>query len=196
MKVKDHLGNEFSSKEKLAEYYGLKVPTLNYRLKTMPLSEALTKGKWDKNIKNGPYVDYLGCTYRTLDDMCEAHHVSRDAYYKRLKKGLPLKDVLKDTKKSIRRIFPDCKNAREACEKAGISYRAFVYRKNHGYSIEQALNPDFRKYYDNCGNVFNSAREMCRYYGISYSTYRQRVKKYGKYDLERLLAPPRKVNKR
>lgn len=196
VKIKDHLGNEFPSKTKLACFYGLNVATLNYRLRTMSLSEALTKGKWDNNIRRGPYVDYLGCTYRTLDEMCEAHHVSRDAYYKRMKKGLPLKEVLKDTKKYIRRLFPDCNSAKEACDKVGVSYCAFMYRKNCGYSIEQALNPDFKKYYDNCGNVFNSAKAMCDYHGVSYSTYRQRLKKYGKYDIDNLLAPPRKVNKR
>lgn len=196
MKVKDHLGNEFPSKEKLAQYYGLKVPTLNYRLKTMSLSEALTKDKRENNAKNRPYVDHLGFEYKTLGAMCKAHHVSRDVYYKRLKRGLPLKEILKDTKKGVRRVFPDCHSAREACEKAGVTYPAYNYRKTHGYSIEQSLNPNFKKHFDNLGNMFNSARDMCKYHGISYSTYRQRLRKYGRDDLERLLAPPKKGNKR
>ena len=61
---------------------------------------------------------------------------------------------------------------------------------SNGISLEDAINSYkvFRE--DHLGNKFNSEREMCKYWGISYNTYRAR--KSGGWSLEKALTTPSK----
>ena len=76
----------------------------------------------------------------------------------------------------------------------GIQYRDVMNRLNYGYTIEQALMPDFKQRHS-CMNAENQKLyDLCAERGADYSLVKQRVDRGC--DIERALSTPAKKRKK
>lgn len=70
------------------------------------------------------------------------------------------------------------KNVRQCCIINGKTtkkeYNTVMRRIKRGYTLEEAMEKE-SKVKDHVGNEFNSVEEMCKHYGVSKSTYYNRV---------------------
>ena len=195
MTIKDHLGEIYPSKRALATAYGMNVTTLNRRLQTMCLEEALTMpvrsytAKVDGNTGK-EFIDSGGVKYKSRSSFISKNKITKYTFYKKILSGkltaneLPKKKWYTPTK--------GYDTVTEMCRANNIIRSTYENRIRKGYSQEEALAPKIMKYTDHLGNKFSTEAEMCAFHGISFATYRGRVNRFGKSDMERLLAPARK----
>ena len=62
----------------------------------------------------------------------------------------------------------------------GITQSAWLYRREHGWSLEESLTIPIgskKGVTDHLGNQYNSNKEMCKAYNIDYNTFINRYKK-------------------
>lgn len=76
------------------------------------------------------------------------------------------------------------KSYKAMCEKYKISYQVYTWRLNNGYNVEQALTTKLknsnRAQSVTIDNIkFKSLKEMCKYYGKSWSLIVWRMNKKG-----------------
>ena len=119
-----------------------------------------------------------------------------------------------NTSKGIEGKFKDHKGnsfatLKEMCEHWGISVRLFFKRTAMGYSLMRVLTTDVKlgafsqliagrnakQVTDHEGTVFQSVSALCKHWGISMSTYNQRIKK-GMSVKEALLTPIKQRKKK
>ena len=140
--VKDHLGNEFSSINKMCEYYGVKFVTYQQRIHSgWGIEKALTLPAY---CKNGVVTDHLGNEYRTITDMCKAWGIYCYEYYSRRSNGFSMKDTLEIVVDSLRlptvdlsgKVYKDCL---ELCKANKISVSELRKKIKATSSVEEAL---------------------------------------------------------
>lgn len=184
----DFNGNEFVSIVAMCRHYQIE-PDVFYRRreKGFSLKDCLTADKYalrtngDENFSNGYYTDHNGDKYETLEDMCSHWGISVNTYKKRCLNGKTLKETLETP---MSRTLPvdhkgiRYKNMREMCEAYGVKYDAFRVRLKRGWTLEEALtNPrnvtkgNCIECYDFKGNKFKSYQDMCKAYGVKYTTF-------------------------
>jgi len=200
--IKDHLGNEYSSKKKMCEHYGISVYTFKDRIKKgMSLEDALKK---EKRICEDPF----GKTFQNKTEMCEFYGVRFHTYEARLRSGWTQEEALEITKRTDGRTVRPCtdplgnkfKSKTEMCEFYHVSNNSYYSRLKYGWSEKEALGIEKRKSkldikkmpcVDPLGNTFESKSAMCKYHGISYTLYYGRIK-IGWTEREALEIDPRK----
>lgn len=89
MKVKDHLGNEFSSIEEMRNHYGISKGAYDYRIQhgwsqEKALTTPMTK----------PVFDHIGNEYASITEMCKHYGISKQLYDVRIKLGWSLSKTL------------------------------------------------------------------------------------------------------
>lgn len=91
-KIKDHLGNEFASKQKMLDHYGIDFKTFQDRMdnKKWSLAKSLTTETNKVVVK-----DHLGEIYENQEKMCTAYGISLNMYrYKRYGLKMSVEDSL------------------------------------------------------------------------------------------------------
>ena len=151
-KPKDHLGNEYESTDALCKHYGINTMTLKSRReKGWTLEEALTIPLGDnRRLKDGgrgrkiPRTDHLGNNFKSTKEMCETYGISTNIFYKRMRLGWSLEDVL--TKGDIKdHLGNEYKSVRDMCNQYNIPYWLFYKRKELGWSLEDILTTKYSK---------------------------------------------------
>ena len=184
----DHLGNRFKTIECMCDYWNVEPSIFNarrekgYHIKVCLLGTADTTGLC---------VDHLGKVFKSEQEMCEYWKVSYDLYMNRVKSGCDLKTSLLgaithkkgNTKPCLDHLGVEFESVSEMCKHWGIDRGKFYWRCSHGYNLEQALtgvNPKVAagvaKCKDHNNNEFDNVKEMCRAYGVKYTTYLSRLR--------------------
>lgn len=141
---KDHLGNEYPSKQAMCKAYNISIYTLKSRLTSgMSLGEALTtpimKGK------GVSYKDHLGNSYPSREAMCKAYGIDIGVYWSRLSRGLGLEETLTTP---IGKLNSSCctdhlgnkyASVEEMCKAYNIKSSVYFNRVMRGMSIKNAL---------------------------------------------------------
>ena len=133
---KDHLGNEYESKEAMAKAYGFKdyrqIKDRLYRGWT--LEQALTIPMGGKNDQWVECADHLGNVYPNKAVLCEAYGITLSAYSTRTKAGWDLERVLttplKDISPKVNRV-----GERSVCRGNGMGMEIIAYRNAYDIDI-------------------------------------------------------------
>lgn len=133
--------------------------------------------------------DHLGNSFSTLKTMCAEYNISIATYYKRLKQGMSLNDILTTPTKygSIcieynGKVYSSIENL---CRELNIDRGRFSSRYYAGWKIEDCIEkpvdishsgsyrPDFLL---NTGKTREEIAELCNLHNINYSTLYSRLK--------------------
>lgn len=142
-------------------------------------------------VKQLPKViktDHNGVEYPTMTAMAEAYGKNVTSVVSRLKSGWTVEDALtKDiAKKSTEEVKDHLGNVytskTEMAEAYGIALRTLELRLSSGLSLAGALTQRVPKRYklkveDHLGNKYQNVMEMCKFYGVKYDTYYQRLQR-------------------
>lgn len=188
-KCKDHLGNEFPSKDAMCKHWGIPKQVYFGRIKLgWKLEDILTK---PLDYKGGakPVSDHTGQIFETIGLMCEHWNMPRTTYNARIKKGwsiekaltTPVKPMKIKTKECIDHLGNKFESQNAMCRHYGITKSLLTTRLKLGWTLKQILtNPDVinpkKKCKDHLGNEFDSITEMIQHYGVSEQTYRRRLR--------------------
>jgi len=164
--------------------------TFIYRIKQgWKLEDALTKPiKAGSRIGKVKCEDHLKNRYSSLENMCKAYGIAREAFMSRINNGWSLEDALttpirsKSKFESIDHTGKEYNSLDEMCKHYNISKATLYARLNRGMSLEDALTIPVDKigikdYRDPSGNTYNNIVEICNAYGISKSTVYLRLHK-------------------
>ena len=155
------------------------------------IKRAVRRGCDLFEIKQLPKViktDHNGVEYPTMTAMAEAYGKNVTSVASRLKSGWTVEDALtKDiAKKSTEEVKDHLGNVymskTEMAEAYGIALRTLELRLSSGLSLAGALTQRVPKRYklkveDHLGNKFQNVMEMCKFYGVKYDTYYQRLQR-------------------
>ncbi|MCR5117119.1 MAG: hypothetical protein K6A97_06390 [Lachnospiraceae bacterium] len=214
-KCYDHLGNQYDSLSQMAAAYSIPLPTLSTRIKKgWSIEDALTKPKGfnPSRAEEAGCYDHLGNEYNTLSEMAKAYNILPSTLQRRLSKGVPLEDALKESDRTISRNSVKIK----ICDHQGNEYNSLsemakAYnvpistlqrRLGKGVPVEDALKKSNRTrstnaidmfYVDHEGNRFSTKEEMCDYWGVSKKTFASRIKEG--FSLEKALTYRRNIIK-
>lgn len=213
--VKDHLGNEFISKNAMCGHYGIPASTFRNRLlRGWTLEQALTvptKGQMSKiKPKKQIWEDHLGNEYISLPEMCAKYGITEKIYQSRrrickwsLEKTLttPIQTQPSNAKKISDHLGNEFASISEMCRYHNVKRTQFRERVKKGWDIEKALTEPARVMNDmspsacedHLGNKYQSKNEMCRAYGITRSMLNSRLD-LG-WSLEETLTKPKVIHK-
>lgn len=155
------------------------------------IKKAVKRGCDLYEVKQLPKViktDHNGVEYPTMIAMAEAYGKNVTSVASRLKSGWTVEDALtKDiAKKSTEEVKDHLGNVytskTEMAEAYGIALRTLELRLSSGLSLAGALTQRVPKRYklkveDHLGNKFQNVMEMCKFYGVKYDTYYQRLQR-------------------
>jgi hypothetical protein len=155
------------------------------------IKKAVRRGCDLYEIKQLPSVvktDHKGVEYPTMTAMVEAYGKNITSVASRLKSGWSIKDALtKDiAKKSNEKVKDHLGNEyaskTEMAEAYGIALRTLELRLSSGLSLAGALTQRVPRRYkvkveDHLGNKYQNVMEMCKFYGVKYDTYYQRLQR-------------------
>ena len=135
-------------------------------------------------------LDHLGNEFISEIEMCKHYGINKGTYRNRIRNGWSKEDALSKEARNITYapVFVDhlgntYKNQQTMCEHYKIEQDVFFRRKEHGWSLEDALTKPVREknndpiLIDHLGNVFLSQSKMCEHYKIDISTFRWRISK-------------------
>lgn len=146
------------------------------------------------------WSDHLGNEYESKDALCEAYQIKRRTFEKRLLRGMTMKEALtipvKTSNQRNKKIKdPFKKNVYyrsypEVAKAYGQNYYTLVSRIELGWSLKDALLVESRKkaVEDHLGNVFETQRELCDFYGIPRQAFYKRLK--NGWDIKDVLSIP------
>jgi hypothetical protein len=182
-KHKDHLGNPYNTLQDMCDYWKIKPNAYRARRKRgLSIEEALTIPL------RCSCVDHLGKKFDSAKDMCEYWGVREKTYHDRKQRGLSLEQCLssevlpREYKQDITdhedRVF---KTQKDMCEYWGVREKTYHDRKSKGWPLKECLSKENTQnsgdlILDHLGKKFDSVKEMCDYWGVTYSTYTGRIK--------------------
>lgn len=135
---------------------------------------------------NSKELTYNKKTYASINELCREYKICPSTLKQRLGKGQTLEQALSRPIKKVLRITPimigndKYDSTVKLCKAYGVSYKTFRKRIAQGMTVEEALHCKSRlgrkpKSVEIDGETYTSISEMCKAYGISYSTYRDRT---------------------
>jgi hypothetical protein len=214
-KPKDHLGNSYNSIKDMCRHYGIPYGVYYNRLNQgMTIEQALTKPK--EHIRGGhkrQIADHLGNQYDRLKDLADAYDISYGLLQSRLYHGWDIeralttpvresskaRDSFRDNESGSVKVKDhlgyEYKSITELADAYGLNECTLLYRLNHGWELERALNQpvitykwDEKYVVAGHGNEPKSMRELAEESGLKYKTLIGRLKRG--WDLERALSSP------
>lgn len=197
-RCKDHLGNEFSSKREMCEYWDIDYKTFLNRVNRFgwALDKALTAPVNNDGGFKKPCRDHLGNKFSSKKEMCEYWGIPYNLFTHRVNRyGWTLERALTTPVGCKDHLGNEFSTQKEMCKQWGIPYEVFRDRVNRlGLTLEEALTTPVGKIKginckDHLGNEFSSQKEMCKYWGVSYMTFRTRINDQG-WSLEKALTTP------
>lgn len=191
-------GKDYATLTSLALEYGISIDNLRYRLRTgMTPEDAVTKP-----VSTRKEIVLFGKTYSGLSDIAKDYKTTPATLQRRLQKGHKLENILCDKTKSylplkrpkrekeikkplIRIEGVDYHSVQKVADVLGISVYLLRHRIRKGYTIEQAIEPDFNKKYGAMlkhnvwvnGKLYSSKREVAKAFGLNKTTLTNRLKK-------------------
>ena len=155
------------------------------------IKKAVRMGYDLYEVKQLPKViktDHNGVEYPTMTAMAEAYGKNVTSVASRLKSGWTVEDALtKDiAKKSTEEVKDHLGNVytskTEMAEAYGMALRTLELRLSSGLSLAGALTQRVPRRYkvkveDHLGNKYQNVMEMCKFYGVKYDTYYQRLQR-------------------
>ena len=153
----------FRNVKEAADYLGVTKQLLYSELKTGKSLDDVVGARLRKEVKRGrknkyKNIKFDGKTFDNLKQLAEYSGVSYSKIYKWVSEGiseyeLKLKIYEDKTTNNLRNRKPfyvkgvKYSSLIEVSKHFDIPYKTLHFRINHGYSIEQAIDPDFRKKY-------------------------------------------------
>lgn len=182
----DHTGKTFDSIKLMCKEYGLDDSTYNNRIKDgWSKEKALTTPVF---VPNTDCEDHLGNVFETETDMCRNYNISEGTYRARIRRGWSKEKALTHKVESVKIECEDhlgnkYKSRLEMCKAWGHKdTRTFDARiDKYGWTLEEALtgNRDFtnkpKKVKDHLGNSFLTKKSMCENWGVSVSSFDNRI---------------------
>lgn len=165
--VKDHKEIIYDTIADMCNHYGISTTTFYHRQKYGWTLEESLEGKQNK-VK-----DHEGNEFSTFKEMCTYWGKSDTVTRHRLDIGWTLKDAL--VKPS--RLEGD-EELDKAVELSGLT-KSCIRERVRKYNISplEAIKPEYGVVTcDHKGNIFKNQEEMCKYWGLSKSLYKQRIK--------------------
>lgn len=166
----------------------------DYGLSSSYISAGFSKGLSIADIisKHRPrkVSDHLGNEYSSLSEMLKAWGIKNNTYWRRKEFGWSLEKILVTSVKDNQpnknltdfkgRVFPSL-NA--MCREYNVSSTTALYYVQKGmspgdaikYIISRKDNPS--RVSDHLGNEFSSQKEMCEYWKVNATTFRNRKRK-------------------
>lgn len=176
----DHLGNVFSSKSEMCEYWNIPKQVYFGRIKnnwTLKDSLETPINYIPKNSKT--IIDHEGNTFTSISKMCEYWNMTRSTYNARIKNGWSTKDALTthqkkisiEKQKSVDHKGNEYESLNAMCKAYGITHHTFTTRLNKlGWSIEDALTKsnvlNNKEIIDYKNRLFPTIADFCHYYGL------------------------------
>lgn len=181
----DHLGNSFPSKIAMCDYWRIPRSLFFRRIRDgWDLEKALTHPVRHTNPLKKMVCDHLGNQFKTIDEMCEHHNITKQQYMTNIRNNCTLEQALTSIT-----TYTECKDhigkkytsINEMCRQYGITKTVLRSRIELGWTLEQILtNPskkvNYSKVRDHIGNEFSCIKEMCRYHNVSEHTFKNRTK--------------------
>lgn len=173
MKVKDHLGNEYSSIKEMCTAYGVTTATYFQRLhRGATMQDAL-----ETPVRSRGVTDHKGNRYKTLDDMCKAYDITPSVYYGRVQMGWSLQKILETPiggKKVVDHKGNIFYSQTEMAEHYGITIDVLSRRMASGWTLKDALEKPVREM---SAPLSEEIRNRCKENGIAIPTFQSRVRK-------------------
>lgn len=155
------------------------------------IKKAVREGRDLYEIKQLPSVvktDHKGVEYPTMTAMVEAYGKNITSVASRLKSGWSVKDALtkdiakKSNEKVKDHLGKEYASKTEMAEAYGMALRTLELRLSSGLSLAGALTQRVPRRYkvkveDHLGNKYQNVMEMCKFYGVKYDTYYQRLQR-------------------
>ena len=191
-------GKTYNSLAEVCRINGRNLQRVSNRLKSgMSLDDAM---KMEKNHSSKICTDHLGNVFNSVKEMLDYHNASEAAYYNGIKHGKPLSELLmikRKTNEISDHLGNKFKSKADMARHWGIEPVILHSRLSVGWSLEQALNTPQETgamatpggIRDHKGILYINKKEMCKAYGIEYSTFKCRMSEG--WDLERALTTPK-----
>jgi hypothetical protein len=186
----DGSGERFDTTREMCRAHGVSEAAYYGRIRRgVPKDEALRpEHRGDRGIA---CTDHLGNGYASVAAMCRAYGMDRSAFEIRNRLGWDLETALtkpvagrpSEAEDHLGNIYPSIS---AMCRTYGVKQNVFYNRLRYGWTLEEALtgkpspeNPVHERGHgsvtDHLGKRHDSARAMCRAYGITYEVYKKRV---------------------
>ena len=176
--VKDHLGQEFPSKDAMCRHWGIDRQVFFGRQKLgWPLKDILTTPKNTVAKNSVQITDHEGNAFNSISDLCRHWHIGLSTYRERRKRGWSMKDALTLKQKSERVVQKPCTDhlgkeypsLAAMCKHYGLPRTMFSSRLKLGWSLEDALTkPEIINCVETIDykeRVFPSQGDFCNFYG-------------------------------
>lgn len=188
---KDHLGNEYNSIRIMCEKYGITEKIYWGRIRTgWSVEKALTTPIVTQPKNSKEITDHEGHVFPSKQKMCKYWDIPSNTYNLRIKNGWSMEKALTEPIHKVNNMGPKpCKDhignefpsQNAMCRHYGITKDLLRSRLDLGWTLEEILtNPEIispnQTVTDPFGNTYESIKDMCSAYEISYSTYSGRRK--------------------
>lgn len=215
VKYTDKDGNKFRNKKEIASFHNMSCS--RYYL----LAKSGNTLEDDKDHKFGVgncnlVTDPFGKTHRTLIKMLKFYDIPKSSYIAYILTGRSMTDVLVDKMNGrllkvnsgsrydnvVDHLGKHYESISDMCRHYNIKYSSLKNRLLIGWSLKDSLTvpikPDrclkAKEIEDHLGNKYNSITSMCKHYGISCHTYKDRM--IAGWSLEKALTIPVKPRKK
>jgi hypothetical protein len=179
----DHLGKTYKTKKEMCEYYGIDLTVFQQRQKRgWDLQRSLSTSLKDRVCK-----DHLGNKFDKFSVMARHYGISPSVLYNRVRRGVPLEVAVtfKVTSKG-NEVYKDYKGVeykslKLLCEAYGITVTTYESRLYKGWGLKEILTTPvhYNPCKDHLGQVFDTKKQMLKYWGIDYNTYYRKHKLMG-----------------
>lgn len=190
----DHLGNKFNSIDDMCKHWGITVKAYkNRRDSGWSLEKRLTIPIKDTQVAQ-ECVDFKGNVFPSIKRMAEEYGINPTNILYHVKKGKTPAEALKylltngkaalNVQDHLGNYFSSYK---EMADYHGINVDTLRDRLKGGASIEESLSDKLRinkkisknakKYKDHLGNFYSSKSKMAENYGVSMSTFCNRLQR-------------------
>ncbi len=203
----EYKGKKYNSVLAITKELGHSYGAVYARLKRgYTLDEALSKAS---NIGKGKRkeIEYEGRIYPSINELLKSYNVPRHVYYRQLKKGATLEEVLSGKKigesnnKEIEYEGKKYASISEFAKAYKIKPSAIYNRIKKGYPLNEVVNPERIKTKGKSieyeGKTFISITALANEYGLNPSTVYSRLKKgfSVKETVEKEIHPQKRITK-
>jgi uncharacterized damage-inducible protein DinB len=193
----DHTGRVFDTQREMLVFWKVPKGTFDGRMRNGWGMKECLLGKSEKTAYSSAPLesrtDHEGRVFNTVKEMREYWKVAEGTFEARRALGWNMRDSLLGREKAAPRSDVDIEkrtdpygnvfnSAREMCKHYGRSYRAYACALTRGRTKEEALFGwkhlsvlDEKDRTDHLGQVFQSAKDMCKHWNVSPNSYRSRI---------------------
>lgn len=183
IKCQDHMGNTFSSKIDMCDYWRMPRVVFFRRIRDgWTLEKALTEPIRNTNPKI-KIKDHLGNEFDTLDAMCKHWNISKKQYMLNIRNNCTIQQALTTCVEETSFCFDHLGNKfasiNAMCKQYGITKTTLRSRIELGWTLDEILkNPSKKLNHipteDHLGNKYKTQKDMLNAYNVHELTYKHR----------------------